>query len=289
MGSAARGAVSEGRSATAARHFRTRARPLPRVRAAVHSQEAVAGGAGTQLKAVDSLQTRGGYPRGTTQRGMGHGGRCIRWGRQAVGGVWVCCPAVPPPPPSPRASEGDKAQNPVEATQLLPHSGRRGGARTALHCPSDTHNHGTELAMKVVRQARLELSGGSTPDLLRPPCGDLRKKIAFLSLLAKDTDPLVPAKCLQAKRTCVRVLVVACVVVRPGGRGGGGGGGGCGRWRINTTAAATRWRLATVPSLGLCIQDPSRGSGEGFGCTRRPPAETWVASGGLNTATFPEA
>ena len=24
--------------------------------------------------------------------------------------------------------------------------------------------------MKVVRQARLELSGGSTPDLLRPPC-----------------------------------------------------------------------------------------------------------------------
>ena len=28
--------------------------------------------------------------------------------------------------------------------------------------------HGTELAMKVVRQARLELSGGSTPDQLRP-------------------------------------------------------------------------------------------------------------------------
>ena len=25
------------------------------------------------------------------------------------------------------------------------------------------------MAMKVVRQARLELSGGSTPDLLRPP------------------------------------------------------------------------------------------------------------------------
>ena len=25
------------------------------------------------------------------------------------------------------------------------------------------------MAMKVMRQARLELSGGSTPDLLRPP------------------------------------------------------------------------------------------------------------------------
>ena len=37
-----------------------------------------------------------------------------------------------------------------------------------MHCPRDMHNHGTELAMKVVRQARLELSGGSTPDLLRP-------------------------------------------------------------------------------------------------------------------------
>ena len=65
---------------------------------------------------------------------------------------------VPPPPFCP-----------VEAAQLLPHSGRREGTRTASHCPRDTHNHGTELAMKVVRQARLELSGGSTPDLLRPP------------------------------------------------------------------------------------------------------------------------
>ena len=27
------------------------------------------------------------------------------------------------------------------------------------------------MAMKVVRQARLELSGGSTPDQLRPPQG----------------------------------------------------------------------------------------------------------------------
>ena len=47
----------------------------------------------------------------------------------------------------------------------------REGTRTAMHCPRDTHNHGTELAMKVVRQAWLEPSGGSTPDLLRtsPP------------------------------------------------------------------------------------------------------------------------
>ena len=41
------------------------------------------------------------------------------------------------------------------------------------HCQRDTNNHGTELAMKAVRQARLELSGGSTPDQLKPsgpPC-----------------------------------------------------------------------------------------------------------------------
>ena len=41
--------------------------------------------------------------------------------------------------------------------------------RAAKHCLRDTDNHGTEKAMKVVRQARLELSGGSTPDQLRPP------------------------------------------------------------------------------------------------------------------------
>ena len=29
------------------------------------------------------------------------------------------------------------------------------------------------MAMKVVRQARLELSGGSTPDLLRPLTGTM--------------------------------------------------------------------------------------------------------------------
>ena len=66
--------------------------------------------------------------------------------------------AIPPPP------QGG-------GRELLPHSGRREGTRTAKHCPRDTHNHGTELAMKVVRQARLELNGGSTPDLLRPPQG----------------------------------------------------------------------------------------------------------------------
>ena len=91
--------------------------------------------------------------------------------------IWILCNPTPRRAPkwdtsntTPRTqSKGDKAQNPVEAARLLPHSGRREGTRTATHCPSDTHNHGTELAMKVVRQARLELSGGSTPDLLRPP------------------------------------------------------------------------------------------------------------------------
>ena len=78
-------------------------------------------------------------------------------------------PKVPrAPPPQGSVHKGDKAQNPVEAARLLPHSGRREGTRTAKHCPSDTHNQGPEMAMKVVRQARLELSGGSTPDLLRP-------------------------------------------------------------------------------------------------------------------------
>ena len=57
--------------------------------------------------------------------------------------------------------KGDKAHNPVEAAQILPHSGRREGTRTAMHYPSDAHNQGTELAMKVVRQAWLELSGGA--------------------------------------------------------------------------------------------------------------------------------
>ena len=43
-----------------------------------------------------------------------------------------------------------------------------GKERTAKHCLRDTNNHGTELATKAVRQARLELSGGSTPDQLKP-------------------------------------------------------------------------------------------------------------------------
>ena len=43
-----------------------------------------------------------------------------------------------------------------------------GKERTARHCPRDTNNLGTELAMKAMRQARLELSGGSTPDQLKP-------------------------------------------------------------------------------------------------------------------------
>ena len=39
-----------------------------------------------------------------------------------------------------------------------------GREKIAKQCPRDTHNHGTELAMKVVKEARLELSGGSTSD-----------------------------------------------------------------------------------------------------------------------------
>ena len=70
--------------------------------------------------------------------------------QEEEGGVTRYPPWTPPPPPGP------------------PHSGRRGGTRTAKHCLRDKNNHGTEMAMKVVRQARLEHSGGSTPDLLRP-------------------------------------------------------------------------------------------------------------------------
>ena len=79
---------------------------------------------------------------------------------QALDAIHNQVPPFPFVPCAELSPKGDKAQNPVEAAQLLPHSG--------MHCLSDTHNHGTELAMKVVRQARLELSGGSTPDLLRP-------------------------------------------------------------------------------------------------------------------------
>ena len=72
--------------------------------------------------------------------------------------------------------KGDKAQNPVEAAQLLPQSGRREGTRTATHCPSDTHNQGTEMAMKVVRQARLEL-----PSLGPKSIGNTRRRRKFSS------------------------------------------------------------------------------------------------------------
>ena len=40
----------------------------------------------------------------------------------------------------------------------------RGKGRTAKHCLRDTDNHGSQKAMKVVRQAWLEVRGGSTPD-----------------------------------------------------------------------------------------------------------------------------
>ena len=106
-----------------------------------------------------------------------------------VGGRHV----VPPPPPpstrkhtsdnrapkwdtihaTPRTQfKGDNALNPVDAAQPDSYPIQGGGKeRTAKHCPRDTNNHGTELAMKAVRQARLELSGGSTPDQLKPPRG----------------------------------------------------------------------------------------------------------------------
>ena len=38
------------------------------------------------------------------------------------------------------------------------------------------------MAMKVVRQARLELSGGSTPDQLRPPAGDGHFNILLVNI-----------------------------------------------------------------------------------------------------------
>ena len=61
--------------------------------------------------------------------------------------------------------------------------------------PLFAHNQGTELAMKVVRQARLELSGGSTPDLLRPLCAS--------SALHKHGDP--SARCFPGlQAACAR-------------------------------------------------------------------------------------
>ena len=64
-------------------------------------------------------------------------------------------------------SKGDKALNPRSSPTLTPFRAE-GRDKTAKHCLRDKYNHGTKLAMKVVRQARLELSGGSTPDQLRP-------------------------------------------------------------------------------------------------------------------------
>ena len=59
---------------------------------------------------------------------------------------------------------GDDAPNPTDDRQPLPDSGRS-GCCTGWHCPRDTNTCGTEMATKAVRQARLELSGGSAPDL----------------------------------------------------------------------------------------------------------------------------
>ena len=145
--------------------------------------------------------------------------------------------------------KGDKAQDPVEAAQLLPHSGRRGGTRTALHCPSDTHNQGTELAMKVVRQARLELSGGSTPDLLRPqgslcPATVSRTASAGFNGICNRQLPPPTALATSSNRLSNRCWG------RPGGP------------------------LPSNASLGLCIGDGWTGEGTGSSVVHCPTAPT---------------
>ena len=121
--------------------------------------------------------------------------------RETCGGLSGYGPWTPPPPPEtrntgmwPRGASASKHTGAPAGTKVghiqryAPNSVRRrqspepyrsspsltppraeGRDKTAKHCLRDKNNHGTELAMKVVRQARLELSGGSTPDQLRPP------------------------------------------------------------------------------------------------------------------------
>ena len=73
-----------------------------------------------------------------------------------------------PPPNAPNSVQRRQSPEPCRSSPTLTPFRAERRDKTAKHCPRDTHNHGTELAMKVLRQARLELSGGSTPDLLRP-------------------------------------------------------------------------------------------------------------------------
>ena len=93
-------------------------------------------------------------------------------------------PPSRPPPPAPHKSEllpvrplPRKVPDGPAPLATVPSPMTRGGGGRLLSSgtrpppprPRDTHNQGTEMAMKAVRQARLELSGGSTPDLWRPP------------------------------------------------------------------------------------------------------------------------
>ena len=69
---------------------------------------------------------------------------------------------------APNSVQGRQSLEPYRSSPTLTPFRAEGRDKTAKYCPRDTHNHGTELAMKVVRQARLELSGGSTPGQLGP-------------------------------------------------------------------------------------------------------------------------
>ena len=51
------------------------------------------------------------------------------------------------------------------STTASPSPIQGGEGSTLRRTVNDTNTNGTELAMKAVRQAGLELSGGSTPDL----------------------------------------------------------------------------------------------------------------------------
>ena len=69
---------------------------------------------------------------------------------------------------APNSVRRRQSPEPCRSSLTLTPSRAEGRDKTAKHCLRDKNNHGTELAMKVVRQAWLELSGGSTPDQLRP-------------------------------------------------------------------------------------------------------------------------
>ena len=120
-----------------------------------------------------------------------------------------------------------QSPEPCRSSPTLTPSRAEGRDKTAKHCQRDKNNHGTELAMKVVRQARLELSGGSTPDQLRPGGRAACHKAGYVCLLV--VPGIRTDLGLQEETVCI-----VCPQT-PGKRI-------FGRWEWDVCPCAHRWR-----------------------------------------------